>query len=167
MPAFQQIYQTIGKGIAGAIAATGAERDCGILDADVAPGLGVCDASGSDYGMKLVKSPESEAEALRFCGVVIYNSSMLLNDDGAYDENENVPLLTSGTIWVVVEDAVTRGERAYMRHTANGANETLGAFRSDADNDGDDDTAVALPNCRFASSTDGAGIAMLEVNLPS
>jgi len=80
----------------------------------------------------------------------------------AWPAKSAVPVVDKGYIWVVVEEAVSRGADAFARHTVNGGLDQLGAFRSDADTA----NAVAVPNARFESSTTGAGIALLAINMP-
>lgn len=44
-------------------------------------------------------------------------------------------VLRKGRIWVVTEEAVAIGDGVFFRHTAEGGNTTIGAFRTDADGD--------------------------------
>jgi hypothetical protein len=82
-------------------------------------------------------------------------------DDGEFLDEETMPVLRRGVVWVETEDAVTYGDQAYCRCVAAGAEE-YGAFRSDAD--GSD--AAAVPTSRWLSTTTAAGPAQLEINLP-
>lgn len=41
--------------------------------------------------------------------------------DGQYDANEDLPVITRGRVWVKVEDAVAKGDRAYVRIVASGS----------------------------------------------
>jgi hypothetical protein len=86
---------------------------------------------------------------------------------GTFDSNEAVNIVTKGRVWVTVEDAVSAGQSAFVRFTADSdgagdATRPVGNFRSDADTD----EAVELPESRFETSTSGAGLALLYINLP-
>jgi len=70
-------------------------------------------------------------------------------------------IMTQGHVWVVVEEAVTPADDVFVRCVSTGA-EQSGAFRTDAD--GTD--AVQVTSARFVSSTSGAGLAILAINLP-
>ena len=84
-----------------------------------------------------------------------------------YDETETIEAGASvivarkGCFSCTVEGAVTKGAPVFVRTTAAGA-EVLGALRGDADG-GD---AIALPGAQFGSTTDGAGLALVRLNLP-
>jgi len=69
------------------------------------------------------------------------------------------PTLKKGRVWVSVEDAVDAGQPAFVRF--QGGNE--GGFRSDVDTS----NAVQLQASKFVTSTTGAGIAVVELNLPA
>lgn len=71
-------------------------------------------------------------------------------------------LVKRGLMWVIVEDAVTKDNTAFVRHTANGAGKLQkGAFRSDADTA----NAIKARGFTYRSSTTGAGIALVEVDV--
>jgi hypothetical protein len=76
--------------------------------------------------------------------------------------NSTMDLLRKGRVWVVVEEAVTPGDAVFVRHTAAGL-EVKGAFRNDAD--GGDAVDIST-KARWESTTTGAGIALLDLNLP-
>lgn len=78
-----------------------------------------------------------------------------------FAQYEGFSVLKRGQIWMLSEDACDAGAAVYVRHTAAGAEE-LGTVRSDADTA---DAAVA-PGCRFETTTSGAGLILVSVNLP-
>lgn len=113
-------------------------------------------------GAHQAKLPTSAAEVLKALGVSVL---MPLKSETSTDFaiGEAVLYLQTDEIWVVVEAAVTDGQQALARHTANGGNTVLGRFRGDADTG-----ASVVPGCRFTSSqpTPG-GLAKLRLNLPA
>lgn len=80
-----------------------------------------------------------------------------------YATNKDASILTKGCIAVAVEEAVSEGQPVFCRFGASGGNTVLGRFR----NDSDSDTCMQVPNARWQKGTTGAGIAVLELNLPS
>lgn len=80
----------------------------------------------------------------------------------AYEANDAVTYLRKGRIWVEVEAAVAVDGDVFVRFAAGAGGTALGAFRGDADTA----TAVALPTAKFLTATSGAGLALVEVNLP-
>lgn len=95
-------------------------------------------------------------------GVAIYQAA---REPEAFQIGESIALLRSGRVLVTVEEAVAVGQQAYVRLIATG-NEVVGAFRASADG-----TPVTAPDAvpliggRFVSSTSGAGLAVLELDL--
>lgn len=67
-------------------------------------------------------------------------------------------VLGHGTIWVATEDAVDPGDAVRVRTSGTGQ---LGAFRAAQDTT---NTAV-LTGARWLTSTSGAGVALLELNM--
>ncbi len=110
-------------------------------------------------------------------GVVLYDATApypknaaTIAADAEYDDEQAVPILRKGRIWVLCDAGatITANSSPFVRHTAAGA-EVLGAFREDADG-GD---ASALPGAFFRTAHQdvnfGAGaqrVALLELNLP-
>ena len=74
---------------------------------------------------------------------------------------ETASVLRRGRIWVVVEEAITVGDDVYFRHTA-GTGSEIGAFRNDADTASCDQ----VTNAQWLQGSTGAGIALLELNIP-
>lgn len=113
----------------------------------------------ADHQLKL---PTSAAEVLKARGVSVL---MPLKSESGTDFaiNDAVLFLEDGEIWVFVEAAVTDGDQALARHTANGGNTVLGRFRGTADTG-----ASVVPGARFTSTqaTPG-GLAKLKIDLPA
>lgn len=107
--------------------------------------------------------PTSAAEVAAGLGVIAY-APLSSEGDANNEVAAGVPFqyVKRGLVVVQVEEAVTAGLPAFVRHTANGGNTQLGRFRSDADTA----NATQIP-ARYATSTSGAGLAVLDINLPS
>lgn len=133
--------------------------------AAITPGhLGVWKATNADTVVVLPVLTTDVTDGTAW-GVAIADTSRQTNaaQTGAdYLDEEAVPLMRKGRIWVISEDAVaTVGLPAFVRFSATGG-EKLGAFRTDADTA----DAVALPGATFRSTTAGAGeLVILELNL--
>lgn len=130
----------------------------------IAPSRLVCPGTAENQ----VKVPTSAAEVLTAYGVAVFlpmksDAVAPLNQED-FQIAEFVLYLDKGEIWVPVEAAVSRGQQALFRHTANGGGgfPTVGQWRGDA-NTG----AAVVPACRFTSSTAGAGFAKVRLNLPA
>lgn len=113
-------------------------------------------------------------------GVVLYDASKMparnavaIAVDAEYDDDDPLPLLSKGRVWVLCDDAATivANTPAFVRFavltTLTGV---LGAFREDADTA----DAVALPNAVFRSAhkdvvfqADTFRIALLEISQPT
>lgn len=98
-------------------------------------------------------------------GVSMQSQQYTDNDgDAEYRDGVAVSTLTKGRIWVKPEDVISSLDDAvYLRHTANGAVNLPGRFRTDAD------TAKAdqITNAKWLTLTTGANqLAILEINLP-
>ena len=82
---------------------------------------------------------------------------------GKYPAMSNIPVCKRGRIWVVVEEAVSVGDVAYVRYAAGAAGSQLGAFRkSDPGSEAASLSGKAV--LRTAQATPG-GLALLEINL--
>jgi len=165
----QEIQEEIsGPSIPGALAenTTNAPLRALIAEVNVPCGLAVCIGS-SDNKAKL---PTSAAEVAKCVGVAVYLPLRKELPAGAdYAQGDHLLYLEKGEIFVAVEGAVTAGEQAYVRFAANGDLKQKGSFCADAslDSDTGTPTAAKLPGCRYTSSTTGAGIAKVRLNLPA
>lgn len=82
--------------------------------------------------------------------------------NGEYLQNEPVPVIRRGRVWMIAEDAVAEGTAVFVRFTSTGGEED-GRVRSDADS-GD---AVALPTAIFRGTTTTTDqLVQVELNLP-
>src|SRR5690606_13831293 len=163
----QEIQEEIsGPSIPGALAenTTNAPLRALIAEVNVPCGLAVCIGS-SDNKAKL---PTSAAEVAKCVGVAIYLPLRKELPAGAdYAQGDHLLYLEKGEIFVAVEGAVTAGEQAYVRFAANGELKQKGAFCADASLSAGTPTAAKLPGSRYTSSTTGAGIAKVRLNLPA
>lgn len=86
-----------------------------------------------------------------------------------YPAKTEIDVVTSGDIWVEVEEAVEPGDPVYFRKESKGANTVVGKFRKTDDRvtvgDAATATAVLITNARWLTKTAGAGIASLNINL--
>jgi hypothetical protein len=135
------------------------------LTLEAAQPAGVIVSQGSADDGAVV--PASAGAVAAATGVVAYNPLQPAPSDDAttndFPANSVAEVVRDGAIWVVCEDSIAAGAQVYCRHTANGAGKLqLGAVRSD------EDTAHAalLPNCRAITTSTGAGVIKLRVNLP-
>lgn len=77
---------------------------------------------------------------------------------------ETVGVLRLGRIWVRVEEAVVANtDPVFFRHTSGGGGTEIGAFRTDADTA----SADALPQSAWLTTTTAAGVALLDLIIPS
>lgn len=117
--------------------------------------------TGTDGDVEL---PDATGEvtavgSLRGVSVLDFGREALPN--GVYADNEPLPILRKGRVFMVAEDAVTADTPVFVRFSVSGSEE-LGRVRSDAD--GTD--AVAAPGCSFVTSTTGNDeLCVVEVNL--
>lgn len=97
-------------------------------------------------------------------GISAFTHKGLVNpsseDNEVYEDNEPLPLLRKGRIWVISEDAFTPSDPVFVRVVA-GVGEELGTFRTDADTA----DAIAFTAARWMTSGDAGGLGVLEVNL--
>lgn len=112
-----------------------------------------------------------------FVGVVYrdYQYESVQTADGAegVPNKKEISVMIGGDIWVEVEEAVAPGDPVYFRIATSpqsGGPAIVGKFRKSADTDTaptpDVDTAVLVSRARWVTSTTGAGIAQLRINLP-
>lgn len=155
------ITQDINAGRAGAISKSAPYQIVGkVCDADMTVGVAVAPGATDES----CKVPASAADVDNALGVAVYHPFRQVLGAGGeeYADGQVADVMIDGEIWVVVEEAVSPGDPVFCRHTANGGNTTLGAFRTDADTS----NAAAFDGARFASTTSGAGIAKLRLKRP-
>lgn len=124
------------------------------------------------FGVALVKGtndddaklPTGASVTADFIGIARHTHAYMNYDlagTSGIPANGVLTVAKKGRYLVAVEAAVTKGALAFFRIAANGGNTQLGAWRGDAD------TASAVSSgFRFGSSTTGAGLAVLDLNLP-
>jgi hypothetical protein len=96
-------------------------------------------------------------------GVSLHTHKALVNpataNNEVYEDEDTMPVLRRGRIWVSCETAWTAGNRPLVRAIAAGA-EVLGAFRGTTTDSGD---AAVWEDAKFLNSGSAAGLALLEV----
>lgn len=123
------------------------------------------------YGRGVVASGEDgcalpSASTNTFIGVTAriyqYEDRLDSTNNQGYGIDRDASILIKGCIAVEVEEAVSEGQPVFCRFAPSGGNTVLGRFRNDADTN----TCLAVPSARWEKGTTGAGIAILELNLP-
>lgn len=99
-----------------------------------------------------------------FAGVSVMKHNATPNaspNEAQYGIGEAITVLRKGRLWVYSEQAVNPTLSVYLRHTVNGGN-VPGDFRVDADTN----KADLVASAKWLNVTTGAGLALLEVNIP-
>lgn len=110
-------------------------------------------AAGDITNKKLVRGVAIHTHAIE--------STLGGSDVPSYKDKAAVSYMRKGRVAVQVEEAVTPADPVFARHTSGGGGSEIGRFRTDADTA----SAAELANARYITSTTGAGIAILELNL--
>lgn len=122
------------------------------------------------FGLGLIKTVTEGLVALpaatgfKLAGIAIQTLKDIPRATGIalHEIDSEFPVIKKGRVWVYSEVAVTPLEPVFMRHTTT-TTELPGDFRNDADTArADDISAVAA----WVSTTTGAGLALLEINIP-
>jgi hypothetical protein len=149
------------------------EAETAYASAAIEFGLGLVFDDAQDGDRKRVKVPAAAGET--FVGIAAFDHTRPVSGeiDGLtvlestqtvqYRAGDAIKLIRRGRIVVQVEEAVTPESAVFLRHTANGAGTAPGYFRTDIDTDGAIDVSAF---CKFATTTAGAGLAYLDINLP-
>lgn len=150
--------------VAGMLAdGAGAPHDivsrCNITD-EILFGVAVADIAADEGTIQLPASSAAKIAGVAMRSLTVEEGAA--SADNTYPADSMVAVVKKGRIWVVVEKAVAVDDDVYVRHTANGGNTQLGAFRDDSDTN----RAIQITNARFITSTSGSGIAVVEINLP-
>lgn len=82
-------------------------------------------------------------------------------DNEDYEDEDTMPVLRRGRVWVSCETACTAGQRPFVRGIAAGA-EVFGAIRGTNSDSGD---CAMWGSARFLTSLSSAGLALLEINM--
>jgi hypothetical protein len=145
-------------------------------DATVAIEFGtglVVDASRTNADGRIpVKLPDAAGNVL--AGIAVYDRAQqvtagtpaglgdLTTTEGTlYPASEPIRLRKRGRLYVYCEQAVNPADPVFLRFAANGAL-VPGNFRKDADTS----RAFQINNAAWVKSTTGAGLAVIEINLP-
>jgi len=99
-------------------------------------------------------------------GVSLHSQKALINpsssDNEVYEDDDQIPLLRHGRVWVKSEEAVTPASPVFVRVASGGGGTQIGAFRASADTA----TAVAWTAAKFLTTTTVANdFVLLEVNM--
>lgn len=78
----------------------------------------------------------------------------------SYQPGDMVNVMRAGRIWTASEVAVSKHDKVFVRVTANGALNTIGALRNDADTA----AAVEVPNARFMDDAAAGAPVRIEFN---
>jgi len=110
-----------------------------------------------------VKAPASTG--FIFEGVAVHDHAR--EDDGSgtrqYVLEDAVSIMRTGRIWVLTEEAVADDDDVFLRHTAGGAGEVPGRWRTDLDTN----KADQIVNARWIKGNSGANeLALLEIFHP-
>lgn len=128
---------TAARGVAGMIA-EGPDQSrriaTGICTGAQEPGLVLTRTSGTDYG---VEAPNAAADLALgvIAGVGVWTSGQiptLVDDDTLWEDEDAMPVMERGFIYMVCETAMAKGDHPFVRVVAAGE-EKLGALRNDAD----------------------------------
>lgn len=123
-----------------------------------------------NFGLGLIKTATEGLSALpaatgfKFEGVALQQLKNIPRATGIalHEIDSEFPVLKKGRIWVYSEQAVNPTLPVFLRHTVNAAL-IPGDFRVDLDVANADDISSSAS---WVSTTTGAGLAMLEINLP-
>lgn len=121
-------------------------------------GVGVCRGT-VDSGVKL-----PAVSTAKMKGVAVHSHAYEpLDALGTVGVKPTFPIntLRRGRIWVIVEEAVVPGDRAFVRFAAGSGGSQLGAWRK---SEVLDETLDLTAECEFQSTADALGLAVLECN---
>lgn len=154
---------TVQIAVAGMIDSAFEARDIvsRVANASLAFGRGAC-ISGTAGELADLPAAAGDVASGTFLGVVCYTPAA---SAAAIPAGSVASILRKGRAWVQVEEAVNDGDQAFCRITTH-SGATPGAFRKSADTVSSAATATAVPSGYFRSATSGAGLALLEINLP-
>lgn len=136
-------------------------------NASITNGVFVIQGASDDGECDLPSASGDVTAGIKGLGVAIFDPTLMTTwppgTTSPYPVGQAVAVLRRGRIWVAVEEAVNAGDQAYVRYSSGGGGTQLGAFRKSADTA----TAAALKGSRYMTTTTGAGLALLEINLVS
>jgi hypothetical protein len=164
----QTNYNYPAAAIAGMLANIGEKRVDSYVQAEasaeIAFGLGVAFSAAQDAGTP-AQALKLAASTDKIAGIVVHSHAYDVRTElGTVGVKPKAMLgvLQEGDVWVNVEEAVTPTSEVWVRHTANGAGKlNPGEFRTDIDTD----KAIRWYGAQFQTSTTGAGLALLRINM--
>lgn len=123
-------------------------------------GVGVCldERSGDKQAVRLPRQA-TDVTGLLFDGVTMADfarSSHL----ATYPRNSMISVMRKGYIFVVVEEAVSKGDQPFVRYASGAGGTQLGAFRKTVDSS----SAAALPNARYETTAVLGGLAVVKLD---
>lgn len=121
-------------------------------------GHAVAKVTGDENG---IEQPDGSGSVI--VGVVVRDQSLEYDADAEnqHAADSDVAVMRRGQIYVYCEEAVTPDSAVYVRYTANGGLDHLGAFRTDADSS----KALALTTAKFLTSAGAGEYAILDLNI--
>jgi hypothetical protein len=143
----------------------------GLADAGVTNKVSRHAAAAINFGLGVVVTANEDEVALPsstgfiFAGVALMKHNITFNATAValYSIGDAISVLRKGRVWVNSEVAVDPTKDVYLRHTANtGPTRSPGDFLVTADTN----KADQIANAKWVSVTSGAGLAILEVNMP-
>jgi hypothetical protein len=117
--------------------------------------------STNDRAVRLPRLSADVTSQLGLGVVICENYTRIVDSTLSAPANSMVPVLEQGRIWVAVEEAVAKGDDAYVRYAAGGSG--LGSFRKSTGTS----EAAALPRACFDSASrtiSGVLMAILKLN---
>lgn len=122
-------------------------------------GVGVClDERSSDKQAVRLPRVAADVTGLAFDGVTMADFAKS-DYSQKYHRNSMISVLRKGYIFVIVEEAVVKGDQPFVRYAA-GTGTQLGAFRKTVDSS----TAAALPNSRYETTAALGGLAIVKLD---
>lgn len=112
-----------------------------------------------DHAARL-PTASSDVTLYRAKGITVADNYAKVSHGGAFKAQTMFPCMRKGRILVRVEEAVNKGDQAYVRYAAGGLG--LGSFRKSAGSS----EAAALASSVYLTTVGIQGLAVLEVNLP-
>lgn len=155
-------------GLAGMIADTGNREIVSRIVEDaggIAPGTFVTKGT-ADYHAAQIDAAGDVSSAGVLLGVAVLDTSRAPGTP-QYAQNDQIPILRKGRIWVQSETAQAYGATPYIRHATSVNGSIVGLIRNDADTISTVDKATAAPaGVRVVSTLAAAGLCLVEINLP-
>lgn len=142
------------------VAFEGMLADAGDQDSlsKITEGAGLEFGLGGTFGTSDNQIAPLAAITDKFMGVIMHHNC----EGGVLADKEAVSVLRRGRIYVLVEEAVVKGDAAFVRAVATGP-QRAGAFRKSADGV----TTIDLTGkAEFVTSAAAGALAVLDINLP-